>query len=208
MGSKSFEERLEAVLGDRKIHPWGKQLGMTRGTIQRLKEGDFPDPAKLMPACRVENLSLSWLLYGIGTPYLVHVAIDAGDAIDQVDALLADEPWDILIAATGSSWLPVLHKPADVTLPNGTILDYRLVHVISGNLKGAETWVADRLESTMTSTWSTLAMGGNEWRRLAGLLEPAFPQHRGGVGPECAPLTIFMGHKFADYEDFHGGGSL
>lgn len=168
MGSKSFDERLEVVLGDRKIHPWGKQLGMTRGTIQRLKEGSFPDPEKLMPACRVENLSLSWLLYGIGTPYLVQVAVDAGDAMDRIEALWSDEPWGMLVAHTDSNWTPVLHQPAQLLLPEGSSLEYRLVQVITGNIRGCEMRVADRLSREPTSNLGSVQLSNADWRRLAG----------------------------------------
>lgn len=167
MGSKSFEERLEVVLGDRKIHPWGKQLGMTRGTIQRLKEGSFPDPEKLMPACRVENLSLSWLLFGIGTPYLVQVAVDAGDAMDRLEALWSDEPWDMLVAHTASNWIPVLHQRAQLLLPEGSSLEYRMVQVITGNVQGCELRLADRLAREPASTLGSVRLSDEDWRRLA-----------------------------------------
>jgi hypothetical protein len=167
MGSKSFEERLEVVLGDRKIHPWGKSLGMTRGTIQRLKEGSFPDPEKLMPACRVENLSLSWLLFGLGTPYIVSMAVDGADAFELIDTWMAEEKWNLLIAQSDAGWLPVLYQPADLTLPDGSIIDYRAIQVISGNLKGCESFLRERIGTKSIPHWAQLSMQDADWRRLA-----------------------------------------
>lgn len=199
MGSKSFEERLEVVLGDRKIHPWGKRLGMTRGTIQRLKEGSFPDPAKLMPACRVENLSLSWLLFGIGTPYLIQVAVDPGDAMDRLDVLLTDESWSILIAHTDSNWIPVLHQPAELLLPGGSTLQYRVVQIITGAVKGCEVRLIDRLSRESKSKVESIELGERDWRRLAGgymgpvelFLKQPVAGH--GLFKESEPLLFSLG---------------
>ena len=209
MGSRSFEERLEVVLGDRKIHPWGKQLGLTRGTIQRLKEGSFPDPEKLMPACRVENLSLSWLLFGIGTPYLVQVAVDPGDAMDRMDALWTDEPWSMLVAHTDSSWLPVLHQPAELLLPEGNRLPYRMVQIITGAIKGCEARLVERLTREPISHVGSIELSDHDWRRLAGgymgpieLFERKPSAGHGLLKEPEAPLFSLgeVGEELGDYE--------
>lgn len=166
-GRPDYEARLNFVLRGRKPHPWGAALGLKPATITRLKSGQFPDPEKLMPACRVENLSLSWLLFGLGTPYVVSLAVDGADAYELIDERMAEERWNLLITHSEAGWLPVLYQTADLTLADGSILDYRAIQVISGNLKGCEALLRQRIEADVFPAWSSLPMREEEWRRLA-----------------------------------------
>jgi hypothetical protein len=204
-GKSSFEARLNLVLRGRKPHPWGVSLGLKPATITRLKNGQFPDPEKLMPACRAENLSLSWLLYGIGTPYLIQVAVDPGDAMDRIHALWSDEPWSMLIAHTNSSWIPVLHQPAALLLPDGSTLNYRIVQVIAGAIKGCEARLADRLAREPISSVTSLELKEPDWRRLASgymgsieLFEQTSTDH--GLPTVLAPRALGLGEERSHYE--------
>jgi hypothetical protein len=166
-GNSDFEARLDYVLRGRKLHPWGAALGLKPATITRLRNRQFPDPEKLMPACRVENLSLSWLLYGMGTPYLVTLALDGAEALDRIEKSIGPFSRQLLIAYSNRGWLPVLNKTEHLTLPDGSLLEYRATEVIGGNLQGLESLLRDRLGTGPTRDWAQLSMHDSDWRRLA-----------------------------------------
>ncbi len=217
MDTKSFEQRLDLILRGRKIHPWSAALGISRGIAQRLKEGSFPDPAKLTNACIVENLSLSWLIYGIGTPYTLQVATDGANAFEIIAKQMAESQWNILFAHSSAGWVPVLHQPGDVTLPDNSILDYLRVQVISGSVDGCQQLLLNRLNRAWNGRWGSLLMRPHDWRRLAtGYMGPielfehaaeiahSFEGHAElprSMGLQIAePGAIYSGHTAAERE--------
>lgn len=134
MGSvEAVKSRLEAILGGRKPYAWAERVGLSSGTMNRLLKGSFPDPEKLIPACRIENLSLSWLLDGMGSPYLVHAHADDRSAARTLLQHLSDEPgWHVFVVRSELGWTPVLHQPVESTTAEGTVYRYRAVEVIAG----------------------------------------------------------------------------
>lgn len=128
-----METRLDVVLSGRKAYAWAEQVGLSSGTMNRLKKGQFPDPEKLVPACRIENLSLSWLIDGMGSPYLVHAHADDRSAARTLLDHLQDEPgWHVFVLRSNLGWAPVLHQPVEATTADGTVYRYRAVEVIAG----------------------------------------------------------------------------
>jgi hypothetical protein len=87
----SAAERFEFLLRGRKPYTWAQSVALSRGAIHRLQNGSFPDPEKLVPACRVENISLSWWLDGIGAPYIVYIAANAHEHAVIATTSFADE---------------------------------------------------------------------------------------------------------------------
>lgn len=130
-GQSSVSERFARVLGDRTASRWANWVGLSQGTLSRLKAGELPDPEKLTAACRAENLSLTWLLDGMGAPYLVNVATDQRDAVGALEELFDDEAWSVLVVAAGEAATIVLHQPASVVLKGGTC-DYTATVVLGG----------------------------------------------------------------------------
>lgn len=85
-------ERLGYLLRGRKPYVWAREVALSRGAMDRLLKGNFPDPEKLVPACRVENISLTWWLEGIGSPYVVYIAASPDDHASLARMMQADEP--------------------------------------------------------------------------------------------------------------------
>jgi len=85
-------ERLGYLLRGRKPYSWARDVALSRGAMDRLLKGNFPDPEKLVPACRVENISLTWWLDGIGSPYVVYIAASPDDHASLARTMQEDEP--------------------------------------------------------------------------------------------------------------------
>lgn len=77
-------KRLQFVLRDRRPYTWGQGVGLSRGTVGRLVEGQLPGSDKLLPMIRREGVSISWLISGQGTPYCVHCPLTDADAADLI----------------------------------------------------------------------------------------------------------------------------
>lgn len=129
----AIAQRLERILAGRQPYPWAKTVAMSRGAMQRLLRGSFPDPVKLVPACRVENLSLSWFVGNIGQPYLVHAHATDDAAAHTMRTLLSDEPgWHIFVMRSTCGWMPILHRYCESETAEGVRYSYRAVEVIAG----------------------------------------------------------------------------
>lgn len=114
--------------------PWGLSVGLPLGTGHRLKKGKFPDPESLIPAVQIERVSMSWLVDGTGTPFMVLPAASDEDAADLLSMLLGDEPNQTVTlvgSERGAGVVVVLTQPAQVSRGD-TMLDYTAVQVVSG----------------------------------------------------------------------------
>lgn len=157
-------DRFEFVLRGRRQSPWGEWVGISQGTLSRLKKGELPDPVKLTAACRAENLSLTWLLDGIGAPYIVHTPADLPEGVAHVRALLEDEgTWFPLIVASNAGRALVLHQPATINIAGG-ICEYRAVAVIGGAYDVRA--MTDALGLTEHALLVAMQIEDHEWRRL------------------------------------------
>ncbi len=58
--------------------------------MSRLWQGSAPDPGNLVPAIRMERLSLSWLIDGQGSPFYVAVPVDDADASKMLLEIVGD----------------------------------------------------------------------------------------------------------------------
>jgi hypothetical protein len=127
----SVAGRVADVLRGRAPFRWATWVGLSNGTMSRLKEGGLPDPEKLAPACRAENLSLTWLVDGLGAPYLVHVVTNEDDAAHAIEQLLGEEAWSVLLVACRTRATIVLHQQASIELKRGRC-DYTATAIVSG----------------------------------------------------------------------------
>lgn len=154
------------MLRGRVASRWADWVGISQGTLSRLRKGALPDPEKLTAACRAENLSLTWLLDGIGSPYLTVPTAGTADAAEAVRLLFDDEPgWSILFAWSEAGASVVLHQPASVSIPSG-VCEYEAVSVIGGNYDASAVLEAVAIDSPGRSV-KRLDVDPEQWRRVA-----------------------------------------
>ena len=77
---KTFSERLQYVLAGRKIYPWAESLGISKGAVFNIRSGTIFGPEILKAIRHRERISVDWLMFGDGKPFLV-------DHCDSVEAL-------------------------------------------------------------------------------------------------------------------------
>lgn len=157
-------ERVRALLRGRTAATWGEWVGMSQGTLHRFTHGSIPNPEKLGVACRAENVSITWLLAGLGTPYLVHPVAGTDEAISHVSSLYEDEDWRILFATSAVGSTLVMHQPGQAVTERGTICAHEIVTVISGQYVADD--VIDALSLGDVAEVRSIALDEDEWRRL------------------------------------------
>jgi hypothetical protein len=132
--------RLDLVLRGRSMRRWAASVRLTAGTAQRLVDGHFPDPERLLPAVRIERLSLNWLLDGTGTPFSVHAPATDKGAARLLETILTDEPGaKALLLHSLTGFTVVIHRPAEAAPLNGEPYSYVATDVIGGGALRAET---------------------------------------------------------------------
>lgn len=130
----TFSARLKLVLGGRKPTPWCENLLIPSGTMSRMFKGDGVPPTyeTLAKITRTENVSLSWLLDGIGAMYLIGLVADDANLAGEVRMRLEDEPLgSIAVLTDGDRAAVVFHQPAQLVERRGPI-DYQAVEVLAG----------------------------------------------------------------------------
>lgn len=90
----SFLERLKLLSAGRTFNAWFKQIGWAPGDITRINQGGLPGAEKLSLLATIENVSLTWLLTGEGTPYVVRYCVTKVQAAGVIAEL----------EGTDSSW--------------------------------------------------------------------------------------------------------
>lgn len=151
-----WPQRWETLLQGRSVVPWGESVGLSTGTVHRLSKGKFPDPEKLITAVRVERVSLSWLVDGKGSPFLVTATNSDEETAELLYETLDDEPDQVVTlvcTAHGQPRVAVLTQPAQF-LHKEQWTDYTAVQVIAGPI-------------ATESIAAIAAIAENEVRRLA-----------------------------------------
>lgn len=128
---KNFLSRLVFVLGDRKKYPWGAHIGLDRGIIERLFNGKEAKGETLAHISRLENVSITWLLEGKGSPYLVNKCTSDDEAADYLGALLDEHGWTAYICETADRTALVLTLPASFETKKGEKINYTIVETIT-----------------------------------------------------------------------------
>lgn len=138
----TFSERLVWMLDGRKKSPWGKALGIASGTLDTMTKGDGNPPTAdtLTRIMRSENVCLGWLLTGDGAPFIRNPVSSDRDGAQLITALLAEEPWQILLAEDGQRISVALHQQIHVQpgVEGKIPYRYRAMELITGPL-GIET---------------------------------------------------------------------
>lgn len=83
----TFFDRLRWLAHGRTVTPWLKSLGWSGGTVGRVLSGkSVPTADALEPLALQESVSLSWLLAGVGSPYVVQFIPDSEAWLDALAA--------------------------------------------------------------------------------------------------------------------------
>lgn len=164
-GEAAIAARFNFLLRGRKASPWGEWVGLSQGTISRLKKGALPNPEKLSVACRAENLSLTWLLEGIGAPYIVHSVASTEEGVAHVRMQIDDESsWRPLLVIAPAGRSIVLHQPGQADTDDG-VCDYRIAVIIGGQYDALR--VAALLGVDSDPILSAIEIENEAWHRLA-----------------------------------------
>jgi hypothetical protein len=93
VSKKDFTNRLLKVLGKRRKHSWGSELGFTNNRIHRLfKETEpLPSSEELALIGEAENLNLNWLLYAVGPTHRVSTFSEPEEFNIEVEGCLEDD---------------------------------------------------------------------------------------------------------------------
>jgi len=67
---ETFKDRLLTIAAGRKLTPWLMALGWIRTDVARVNKGHVPGPEKLAALATMEHVNLSWLLAGVGEPWI------------------------------------------------------------------------------------------------------------------------------------------
>lgn len=163
-------ERLEWLLHGRSPWKWGESVRLSSGAISRLMTGRFPDPEKLVPACRIENLSLTWLIEGRGMPYCVATPADDVEAASILGQVFADEPQtNLLVAYTETSYTVIVWMPVQAQTQDGKPYNYNATTILGGGVAGPDTMEVIEANYSFTGVeyCRALRLERDKWRALA-----------------------------------------
>ncbi|WP_062113154.1 hypothetical protein [Collimonas pratensis] len=147
IASTTLPQRIELVADGRKIHPWAKSIGVSKGSIEGVMKLDgMLSGETLSYIHRTENVRIDWLLEGRGKQYAVNICTSDEDACELLDALF-EEQWNVWILSDRVRMAIVLDQPASFSVKDGKTeageqqwrdIPYRVVEVITGTI-GAKT---------------------------------------------------------------------
>lgn len=132
---RGVQQRLSIAMQGRRPYAWAADVHLSRGAIGRLQKGNLPDAVKLVPALRIDRLSLSWLVDGLGAPYSVNQSVSDEDVWRQVSQHLADQPdqWEIYLSASPDGYAVILAQDCTSTTDTGQQYKWRATEVWGGN---------------------------------------------------------------------------
>lgn len=126
---KTFLSRINYILDGRKPNPWGMEIGLSRGTISRLIQGYTPGADSLSIIASNENVNLTWLLQGKGSPFIVERCVTETNAYDFLLAKLKENSdWDFYVMTNGIETHLVLSRMNTYSVRD-KIYQYRQVDV-------------------------------------------------------------------------------
>jgi len=110
---KDFLCRLRLVSQGRYVSRWLRGLGLSGSVVDGLlNRGKVPSGQTLLTLQAAENVNLSWLLLGGGTPYLVEQVPDAADRRARMEQAV-NKGWTITVVTDTADYAAVLtQRPA------------------------------------------------------------------------------------------------
>lgn len=133
-----FSQRIETILQGRKLSPWARQMGLSNSFVTRTRENKPPNSMALGLISKVERVSINWLLTGMGVPFIVSTIPRDEDFAEYLD-ILSDENWDATIMVCyeyPNFAIATLQQPGQLSLGNGSMLDYTIHEVVYGATGG------------------------------------------------------------------------
>lgn len=130
---KTFLSRIDLILSGRDPYPWGQGIGISRGTINRIRHDQIPNADTLAIISKAENVSLSWLITGKGAPFIVFNSKTDNESMEVLNLYIIDEPgqWNVyILGATGEGI--VMEQPGSY-VHNDKKYSYRIVEIITGS---------------------------------------------------------------------------
>lgn len=110
-----FFDRIKKIAGGRTLNPWLKSLGWISNDVTRIKEGHIPGSIKLRQLAEAEGINLTWLLTGLGQPFLIEHYLTDASAARRVRQLLLPAKRARVVRLVGSDgrWHLVVWRFAD-----------------------------------------------------------------------------------------------
>ncbi|USF88761.1 hypothetical protein [Candidatus Endoriftia persephonae] len=162
-----FLSKINFLSGGRYITPWLESTGLTKATINALRNaGRTPSSDVLRAISRTENASLIWLTEGKGAPFYVAYALSDEDGAELLDALCEGDGWVIAIVtgehSEGFTLLLAQHSHFEI---KGRRVDFTQVEIIAGHLGKATLERAAQATETGSRLY-TLKITDEQYERL------------------------------------------
>lgn len=106
-------------------------MGLTRGTINRMHQGQVPSTETIMALMRYENMRPDWFLKDEGTPYSIIRARSDSECAELLEELLGEEEWRVYLVTDGVNIAYVLTQPGQYQVKDRWV-DYTIMEVITG----------------------------------------------------------------------------
>jgi hypothetical protein len=116
----ALPDRITQVLDGRKIYPWAKAIGISKGSIEAImKLGGMPGADVLTALRRSENVRLEWILEGRGSPFAVTVCATDAEAAELLVDMTRTETWSLTVVWDTSRVALVLEQPGSYGVKDG-----------------------------------------------------------------------------------------
>lgn len=163
--------RLAYIAHGRAPTPWLQGYGVSKGSVSDILANHHrPKADTLLPMVRAENVSLHWLLDGVGAPFRVHAAAGDGEALDYLTTLFEEKGWHGMVYTDGARTVLVLTRPGEQRIRDRWH-KYTILEVITGAGERSLALAADECRSLRycrvdTASLAALARGetaGTYW---------------------------------------------
>lgn len=207
----TLAQRVEFVADGRKVHPWAKSIGVSKGSIEAvMRMGGSLSSETLSYIHRTENVRIDWLLEGRGHPFAINCAISDDDAAALIEEFL-EEQWSITVVSNRTRAAVILEQPGSFEVKDGKdadnvprmrVVNYRIIEVITGPLgkmamdlirHAAEQTKVNLLETT-TEILAKIEKGQVGTYRLFDA-PAAILAKTEAIGPRDRFFSLFMQHE-------------
>ena len=209
----SFKSRLKLMLDGRPLTGWGKQNKLSGGTISRISGGGVPGHQILNLIQKIENVSIGWLVDGIGRPFIVHDEFSDEQTAGYLATLLEEQGWRLYFVTDQTNMALVCTLPAEIEFKKNRVR-YTAVEIICGQY-GAETQAVlngfdniyllkidrETLTSLCRGEIGTHRLVGND--ECTGLLAQAQPMDQPPEQPEIQAIAEDSPDDYALLAKYH-----
>ena len=120
-GNNIFLERINILLGKRKKHVWGREIGLKSTRINAIFEGKIPGSDALIIISRAEKVRIDWLT-GLDdkAPYQTQSHLSDEETAEKIKAMVARSYEPVLLLDEIGGACVVLEKPMLLEYDDGT----------------------------------------------------------------------------------------